>query len=647
MNKASKTVFEKHVASAYTGYDWSSLELDKSGKLSPHGKKTNLKCYESFSAQYPSVCPTFEYFKLLSRFFLSYHLNTNRVISSYVCPVCRSAPKKGICNSGKNGKYKGETCGSLECQTELRKRTNMEKGGNTCALHRSDVKSKVEASFQQNWGVSNAGQSEKIRNKWKQTNREKTGYDFQFQNPSIRKKIKETCIEKYGAPNVMCAESSMRKEIDKKLNSGATVRKRRETMKTRGVIGCKSSSEDNLYRMLIEYFPEVERQYGDDRYNFKCDFYVPINDLFIEYQGYFCHGSRPYNTKDPVCRFLVKKWEHRASLKYKKGKHAPFYSNAIKIYTELDVRKRNTARNNSLNWKEFFSEPEVLAWLSSLYPNTYYDKLKVIFKVSALRREYELIHASIPGYAKVPRHNKLVLQFQSRLFFKQELKMWKDQRVREKLVANRLKYIGKGWGELTSWEILRGFKISGMVKAPFSHFSQHWMRKFIEDYKVTSIYDPCGGWGHRLTACTREFPYIYNDIRSKVTANCKELAEFLGMENKVFYNEDAACLYPKENYDAVFTCPPYWNTEVYSTKGAENLPREGFFKWWGKVIKAACKKKPRLFAFVISGHLKKEMVEVCKNKGLNFEASYALGRSKSHFNKGPISSKEYLVIFTT
>lgn len=138
MNKASKTVFEKHVASAYTGYDWSSLELDKSGKLSPHGKKTNLKCYESFSAQYPSVCPTFEYFKLLSRFFLSYHLNTNRVISSYVCPVCRSAPKKGICNSGKNGKYKGETCGSLECQTELRKRTNMEKGGNTCALHRSD-----------------------------------------------------------------------------------------------------------------------------------------------------------------------------------------------------------------------------------------------------------------------------------------------------------------------------------------------------------------------------------------------------------------------------------------------------------------------------------------------------------------------------
>lgn len=643
VNKTSNSEFRYLIERSYLLFDWSKVVVGYNGRITSYHNKS---AYIIFNKKYPGSCPHFKYFQFMARCKLVYKDPVDFFIDSYLCPICRLAPKKGICDSGRNGKHKGKTCKNPECHTALRKITNLRKGGSTCSLQRSDVKNKVKESFQKKWGVDNAGQSKDIREKWQETNKAKTGYAFQFENPSIQKKAKATVLERYGAASVMCANSSLRGFINERLNSEETIRKRRDTMKENGTTGCKSSVEDDLYILLLEYFPEVERQYGDERYNFKCDFYIPINDLFIEYQGYFCHGPKAFSSKDVECSNLVDKWKHRSSNKYKGGEHKRFYSNAIKTYTGLDVRKRETADREGLNWKEFFCKQDMVDWLETLKDNAYYRRLRVRFKKSALRREYYLIHKAEAGYNKVPKHNKIVLQFQSKLFFKQELKMWKDTDKKEKLVSNRLKYIGKGWGELTAWEILRGFKISGKVKKPYSHFSQAWMRKFVEDYKVKSIYDPCGGWGHRLTACTWEFPYIYNDIRKKAVSNCKDIAKFLGMKNKVFYNSDAAALTPKEKYDAVFTCPPYFDKEIYSKKGAENLEYSEFLLWWGRVVKSACMKKPRLFAFVISDALKDDLIKECKKQGLTLDRTHLLGRSKSHFLKKTSTSAEYLVVFS-
>ena len=41
------------------------------------------------------------------------------------------------------------------------------------------------------------------------------------------------------------------------------------------------------------------------------------------------------------------------------------YVNAIKIWTELDVKKRNWAKENNLNWIEFFTFEEVKVWLEN------------------------------------------------------------------------------------------------------------------------------------------------------------------------------------------------------------------------------------------------------------------------------------------
>ncbi len=130
------------------------------------------------------------------------------------------------------------------------------------------------------------------------------------------------------------------------------------------------------------------------------------------------------------------------------------------------------------------------------------------------KREWHRIQKSPGNYKDVVHLNKIVLSNQPH-FFDKERELFKDKHIRDKLLANRLKYIGKQRQDLTMREILRGFKISGIYTG-FSHFSPLWIKAFIEQYKPKIIYDPCGGWGHRLLgALSTDTPYIYNDFWDK------------------------------------------------------------------------------------------------------------------------------------
>ena len=265
------------------------------------------------------------------------------------------------------------------------------------------------------------------------------------------------------------------------------------------------------------------------------------------------------------------------------------------------------------------------------------------FNEKKLVKEYKSIHSRICNYESLTKNNEIILYFQQDEFYKREKELWKDKNLRYKLVQNRLKYINKGLGELTRKEILRGMKIAGYVKG-YSHFNSQWIRKFIQEYKVKSIYDPCGGWGHRLVGLSKDYKYIYNDINTNTFNNVKKISSFLEMTNKVFYNEDSSKFYPKkykDKIDAIFTCPPYHNTEVYTSEGAENLSYKKFLKWWDKTVKNSLKLNPRLFAFVISNKYEEDMLEICINNGLELVKKEILGRSKSHFNRNKNKNKSY------
>lgn len=165
---------------------------------------------------------------------------------------------------------------------------------------------------------------------------------------------------------------------------------------------------------------------------------------------------------------------------------------------------------------------------------------------------------------KSPR-NKIIKFFQQNIFYKEERKLWADKNIREKLIANRCNYLNKKPDELTNEDILRGFKITG-IHYGYSMFNPLLAKWFFERYNINSCYDPCGGWGHRMLGASNLDMYIYNDISTAVCDNIQDMKDYFDLYNVKIYNEDASKFEPDDEFESIFTCPPYKDLERYSNE---------------------------------------------------------------------------------
>lgn len=116
----------------------------------------------------------------------------------------------------------------------------------------------------------------------------------------------------------------------------------------KGISGCSSKVEIDFYKYLINTFSfeNVDPQHYDDQYPYSCDFFIPGLNLYVEIQGSWTHGKHPFNSES---NDDIKK------LNYWKSKDNEYYNNAIYTWTDLDVRKRQCAKDNHINYLEIFS----------------------------------------------------------------------------------------------------------------------------------------------------------------------------------------------------------------------------------------------------------------------------------------------------
>lgn len=110
-----------------------------------------------------------------------------------------------------------------------------------------------------------------------------------------------------------------------------------------------SNAEDNYFLKLKEMYGDdnVIRWYSDERYPFACDFYIPSEDLFIEYNKTWTHGGHPFDEMNLDDIYKLETWEEKA-------KTSKYYQNAIYTWTDLDVRKQKIAKENKLNYKVIY-----------------------------------------------------------------------------------------------------------------------------------------------------------------------------------------------------------------------------------------------------------------------------------------------------
>jgi hypothetical protein len=128
------------------------------------------------------------------------------------------------------------------------------------------------------------------------------------------------------------------------------------------------------------------------------------------------------------------------------------------------------------------------------------------------------------------------------------------------------------------------------------------------------------------------------------------MSNFLDLQNNIFYCEDASSFTRKEDYDAVFTCPPYFTTEIYQHKDTSTNKFPGYDNWlngfWRELIRHSVKPGVKHFAYIMSDKYLEDMNRICEEEGLSLVFSTRVGKVNNiHFQNKEKDNRDVLTVF--
>ena len=108
--------------------------------------------------------------------------------------------------------------------------------------------------------------------------------------------------------------------------------------------------------------------------------------------------------------------------------------------------------------------------------------------------------------------------------------------------------------------------------------------------------------------------------------------------NTITYNNDCSTFTPEESYEAIFTCPPYYNLELYDEKN-KFKSEEHFKEWWDNTMQHALKSETKVLG-IVTDNFTINLLQPIIEKYMKFTKQDVLGASNiSMF-------KQYLTVFT-
>lgn len=263
--------------------------------------------------------------------------------------------------------------------SERRKQTCLKKHGVEYTGQIPESREKVKVTSQRKYGTDNPTQSKIVQDKMKRTCLKRYGVENALQSKEIQIKAAENArkslIEKYGVPyaswinrskeyiQIVSSRDNFRKFI---IDNGVKTKKdicNALDLSASCVLDYInkydswdlldkniSQPEEDFYKYLCNKYGEdnVFREYDkDQRYPFRCDFYIKSIDTFVELNLYITHGIKPYDPNDKECAEMLELYNKRAQTQ-------SIYNSVIDNWTIRDVIKINTARNNNLNYVMYY-----------------------------------------------------------------------------------------------------------------------------------------------------------------------------------------------------------------------------------------------------------------------------------------------------
>lgn len=502
--------------------------------------------------------------------------------------------------------------------------TNLERYGHISPFGNSDVRKRIEETNIKKYGVSTPlilpevkekAYSEETREKIKQTNLKRYSCEYGLSNSDIRKKIEKTNLKKYGYTNPIF-NSEVRQKSYETLIKNAKEQ--------------KSYQEDEVYEIVDSLFNSVKRHHMTQDFKYNVDIYVEDVDLFIEYQGSHFHNRRAFLGTDEDFEEVKKLEEKTEEHRIKTNKELTQYDNIIYVWTDLDCRKRQTAKENSLNYLEIYSfhnEQDIINQIE-LWLGCYNNKQLICYSDEVLKNDFlyfkNLRNTDINQINYISKKNDIIKHFQFTEFYKNEMNIYAhDPIARRRVIQNRMKYLNKKEYQLSIMDILTGFKKSGIYYG-YSHFNPQYTNWFVNTYNVKTIYDPCGGWGHHLLGMLNCDKVIYNELNKKVSKNVQKMCDYFKLDNVIIHTGDATEYIP-DDVDAFFMCPPYYNVELYDDMTFST--EDEFSTFLNSIMNIWKKNKAHIFGILI----REDFALLINDKPVEV---YDLVHTDSHFTKG-------------
>lgn len=259
-----------------------------------------------------------------------------------VCPTCKNNYLSFIGKPSKMfASYCSCKCAGKNVQTIKKKKdTQIKNWGTECCYNSSIYKERLLREK----GIEYWTQDKTIIEKRKETLLKHYGTLNISNVLEVKEKIKRTCNERYGADSPMQNE-----DIKKKYNNSI----RKNNYK-------KSINEDILFQYLNILFPnDIERQYSSNVYPYKCDFYITSKHIYIEYNGSHYHHYHPFNKWDKKDIEELERLKIKSKEKHQFSNKKNQYDMIIYTWTELDVKKRDIAKNNNLKYLVYYKLPTI------------------------------------------------------------------------------------------------------------------------------------------------------------------------------------------------------------------------------------------------------------------------------------------------
>lgn len=577
----------------------------------------------------------------------------NMLLRGYVCNQCL-AEQRSVSEADKKADYAKRAA--------KRKQTLQARYGVDNPMQLDSVKEKIKRTCMERYGVENPRQSDVVIEKARQTNVERYGEISYAKSKEGLAQIQKTMQERYGSDNFMksdahfaVAEHMKEKSRQTQLERYGTehysqseeakrlqsIRKEKEyDTKRKNHSFCVSFLEEELEQRLKQHFGvnDVVCQFSSDVYPFLCDFYIPSRDMYIELNATWTHGHHWYHS-NPIEDDNVLQFWHEKGTEY--------YQNAIQTWTERDVKKRQIASQNRLNYVVFWYDDlqDVDLWFGMNCP----DGQDWNREYSWLPQRVLTFDCTIFEKQTATQASMLAKQYQFPVFYHRELAMWnqnalyKGVPVQAFLYINRYHYLKKLPHELSNMALLSGFSIAGIIKN-YTKFDYTLMERILQNYNdIDGIYDPFAGWGERMLCAHNcgQF-YVGYDINQHLYDGYTNMIRDLVLQGVMFEVQDSTNMEMPCSCDTVITCPPYHNIERYTSEGLETLSYMSFLDKWRTIVGHCCVAK--YFCFQINQKLRNDMTAIVEDAGFELVQELSYDKvSSSHFTRknGVNHKKEY------